>query len=47
MQALFNASVHMIRPDGSVAASVPLSPERLAVSYADRDYVRGVLRDGM
>ena len=46
VQALFSASVRVIRPDGSVVASVPRSPERLAVNYADRDYLLGVLRDG-
>ena len=45
-QALFNASMRVIRPDGAVVASTPLSPERLAINYADRDYVTGVLRDG-
>ncbi len=46
VQALFSASVRVIRPDGSVVASVPLSPECLATNYADRDYLLGVLRTG-
>ena len=45
-QSLFNGGTRITRTDGSVVASVPYSPERLATNYADRDYHLGAVRDG-
>ena len=45
-QALFNAGTRVTRTDGSVIASVPSTPERLAANYADRDYQIAVIREG-
>lgn len=45
-QSLFNAGTRVTRLDGSVIASVPLTPERMAANYADRDYQIAAVRDG-
>jgi PAS domain S-box-containing protein len=45
-QGLFNGGTRVTRADGSVLASVPYSPERMAANYADRDYHLGAVRDG-
>ena len=43
-QGLFNGGTRVTRADGSVLASVPYSPERMAANYADRDYHLGAVR---
>jgi hypothetical protein len=45
-QALFNGGTRVTRIDGSVIASVPSTPERLAANYADRDYQIAAIREG-
>ncbi len=45
-QSLFNGGTRVTRLDGSVIASVPLTPERLAANYADRDYLIGAIKEG-
>ena len=45
-RALFSDSMRVIRPDGSVLATIPYTAERMAANYADRDYVIGALKDG-
>lgn len=45
-RALFSDSMRVIRPDGSVLASVLHTPERMAVNYSDRDYLTDVLKNG-
>lgn len=45
-QALFNGGTRISRLDGTVAASVPYSRERLSANYADRDYMIGALQEG-
>ena len=44
-QSLFNGGTRVTRVDGSVIASIPFSPERLAANYGDRDYQMGAIRD--
>ncbi len=43
---LFSGGVRVLRPDGSVLASIPHNPEDMAANYADRDYLIDVLKEG-
>ncbi|HSV50799.1 MAG TPA: diguanylate cyclase [Burkholderiaceae bacterium] len=40
LQPLFSESLFVTTPDGLVIADYPPRPERIGMSYADRDYVR-------
>jgi len=46
IQALFNGGTRLCALDGSVIATVPLTPERMAANYADRDYFQEAIRTG-
>ncbi len=43
---LFSGGTRVLRPDGSVLASIPHNPEDLAANYADRDYLVNALKEG-
>lgn len=43
---LFNAGLRVTGLDAVPLASIPTSPERLSISYADRDYMIAALKDG-
>ena len=45
-QSHFNGGTRVTGPEGAVLASVPFSGERLAASYAERDYMIGALKEG-
>jgi diguanylate cyclase (GGDEF)-like protein/PAS domain S-box-containing protein len=46
LQVLFNGGTWVADPKGTVIADVPLSAQRLGVSYLDRDFSASVLKDG-
>jgi PAS domain S-box-containing protein len=46
LMELLNAGVRVVGVDAIPIASIPSSPERLATSYADRDYMIAALKDG-
>lgn len=46
LRVLFNDRIRLIRPDGSVVAGVPRTPERLAAQDADRADLTRVLKTG-
>lgn len=43
---MLNAGIRVVGVDAVPIASIPTSPERLATSYADRDYMIAALKDG-
>ena len=45
-RSLFNGGVFVTGTDGVAIASLPLAAERAGVSYIDRDFVAGALRQG-
>ena len=45
-QGLFNGGTRVSKIDGSVVATFPLTKERLAANYADRDYQIGAIEGG-
>ncbi len=46
LQSLFNAGTRVNNINADVLASVPLTPERMAANYADRDYMNIALKEG-
>jgi PAS domain S-box-containing protein len=46
LEHLFNGSVFVTRPDGTVIADTSAGTKRLGLSYMDRDYLVAALRDG-
>lgn len=46
LQILFNAGIFLTDFDGTAIADVPLSVQRIGVSYRDRDFIAAVLKDG-
>jgi PAS domain S-box-containing protein len=45
-QALFNSGIFVAGADGIAIASLPISAQRLGISYLDRDYFKAALKDG-
>lgn len=46
LQGLFNGGTFVVGRDGIATASLPLSADRLGVSYLDRDFITSVLNTG-
>ena len=43
---LFSGGTRILRPDGSVLASIPHDAKDMTANYADRDYLANVLKEG-
>ena len=46
LQLMFNTGVHATGVDGIAIAAAPFSNDRIGISYADRDYMHGAVKEG-